>query len=383
MRFLRRAATILGITLALYIILDLALAAVVGRPHPPIPDFNLIPALKGQPYVNPDFAAEYVRNDFLDAVPDDRLMWEPLRQGTYFNVEALAPTGAHYRRTANPAPDGRPTVSILFLGASQVYGTEVPDDLTLPSLLSRRLNALDPARRYVVYNAGVQSVTSIQELWRLQYELAHGLRPAVVVVLDGGVDVVHGVYQGVPGAPSAIGRGALGQLVHDYFPLNIYRWLKVWLTERATKSGARQPPAHLADPVRLQALIEKTADIYSQNQSRMAKLGSDSGARTIVVLEPSLYTSSFDHPTADVVAADRICAARSPGLGDAIRAAWPAMTAALHRVENAGVESLDLSQAFRDKTSDIFVDCDHFNAEGNRILADRLAAAVLAARPAP
>ena len=75
-------------------------------------------------------------------------------------VEALPPTGAHYRRTANPPSGDKPVLTVLFLGASKVYGTEVPDDLTLPSLLSKRLSALDPAHGYVVYNAGVQAVTS-------------------------------------------------------------------------------------------------------------------------------------------------------------------------------------------------------------------------------
>src|SRR5215471_16158784 len=138
MAMLRKGLIVVGITVALYILVDLAVGAILGQPHPAIPDFNLIPALNRQPYVSPDFAAEYVRNDFLEAVPGERLMWEPLRRGSSFNVEALPPTGAHYRRTANPsAVPGKPVVTVLFLGASQVYGTEVPDDLTIPSLLSQ------------------------------------------------------------------------------------------------------------------------------------------------------------------------------------------------------------------------------------------------------
>ena len=174
MSVLRSSLIVLGIAFALYVLLDLGVGVIFGRPHPAIPDFNQIPALRGQPYVSPDFGAEYVLNDFLDAAPDDELLWEPLREGIYFNVEALPPTGGHYRRTANPPAGGKPVLTVLFLGASKVYGTEVPDDLTLPSLLSQRLNALDPAHGYVVYNAGVQAVTSREELRRLQYELDQG-----------------------------------------------------------------------------------------------------------------------------------------------------------------------------------------------------------------
>src|SRR5215470_12337122 len=377
MSLLRKGLVILGITLGLYILLDLAVAAIFGRPHPAIPDFDRIPALAHQPYISPGFAAEYVRNDFLEAVPGGPLMWEPLRAGHFYNVQALPPTGAHYRHTDNPPAGGRPVVTILLLGASQVYGTEVPDHLTIPSLLARRLDTLDPAHAYVVYNAGVQSVGSLQELWRLQYELDHGLKPDWVVLLGGGLDVVRGVYQATPGAPSAVGHGLVGRLVADYAPLNIYRWLSVWLSNRATEKAVRKPPAHLADPARMQALIRETEEGYGDNQRRMAALAAAHGARFLTALDPNLYTAELPHESADYVYADEVCRRHSPGIADAIRAAWPAMTGALQGLQGEGIRTLNLSAVFRDKTADIFVDCDHFNAAGNALIADRLAAAIL------
>jgi lysophospholipase L1-like esterase len=383
MSLLRNSLIVLGIAFAVYVVLDLGVGAIFGRPHPAIPDFNQIPALRGQPYISRDFGAEYVLNDFLDAAPDDQLLWEPLREGIYFNVEALPPTGAHYRRTANPPAGGKPVLTLLFLGASKVYGTEVPDDLTLPSLLSQRLNALDPAHGYVVYNAGVQAVTSREELWRLQYELDHGLKPDIVVLLDGGLDLVHGVYLGKPGQASATGRGFIGRLIHDYFPLNIYRWIRVWMTDRAINARMRQPPAHLADPVKFNFLLRRTISEYEANQRRMAELAAAHGARLVTALEPGLYSASPTHKTADYAYADDYCSRRSPGFAEAIRASWPALTETLPRLQGAGIETVDLSQAFRDKTVDIFVDCDHFNAVGNAILADQLAKAILNPRARP
>jgi lysophospholipase L1-like esterase len=377
MSLLRKGLVILGITLGLYILLDLAVAAIFGRPHPAIPDFDRIPALAHQPYISPGFAAEYVRNDFLEQAPDGPLMWEPLRAGRYYNVDALFPTGAHYRRTDNAPAGDRPRVTILLLGASQVYGTEVPDDLTIASLLARRLDALDPAHAHLVYNAGVQSVGSLQELWRLQYELDHGLKPDLVVLLGGGLDVVRGVYQANPGAPSAVGRGPIGRLIAGYAPLNIYRWLSVWLSNRATEKAVRKPPAHLADPARMQALIRETVAAYGDNQRRMAALAAAHGARFLTALDPNLYTAELPRGSADYVYADEICRRHSPGIADAIRAAWPAMTGALQGLQGEGIRTLDLSAVFRDKTADIFVDCDHFNAAGNALIADRLAAAIL------
>ena len=165
MSILRNGLIVLGIAFAVYVLLDLGVGAIFGRPHPAIPDFNQIPALRGQPYISSDFGAEYVLNDFLDAAPDDRLLWEPLARGDLFQRRGAAAdrvpiTGVPPIRRAGD----KPVLTVLFLGASKVYGTEVPDDLTLPSLLSQRLNALDPAHGYVVYNAGVQAVTSREEL---------------------------------------------------------------------------------------------------------------------------------------------------------------------------------------------------------------------------
>jgi hypothetical protein len=80
----------------------------------------------------------------------------------------------------------RPTVTVLFIGGSNVYGAEVPDDMTIPSQLSERLNQLDPAHRYLVVNAGVTGADSVLEKGRLDYELAHGQKPDIVLVMDGG-----------------------------------------------------------------------------------------------------------------------------------------------------------------------------------------------------
>ena len=115
----------------------------------------------------------------------------------------------------------------------------------------------------------------------------------------------------------------------------------------------------------------------------MAELAAAHGARLVTALEPGLYSANLTHPTADYAYADDYCSRRSPGFAEAIRASWPALTETLPRLQGAGIETVDLSQAFRDKTVDIFVDCDHFNAVGNAILADQLAKAILNPRARP
>ena len=74
---------------------------------------------------------------------------------------------------------------ILLVGGSTLYGPEVPDDYTLASQLSKRLNSLDPAHRYVIYNAGVVAADSAQDRDRVAYELSRGLKPYMIVAVDG------------------------------------------------------------------------------------------------------------------------------------------------------------------------------------------------------
>src|SRR4029077_18734924 len=137
----------------------------------------------------------------------------------------------------------------------------------------------------------------------------------------------------------------------------------------------------LADAAKFESLRRRTIAEYEANQRAMAALTAAHGARQVTALEPGLYSTTLTHPTADYAYADDYCTRRSPGFAEAIRASWPALIQTLPRLQGAGIETVDLSQAFRDKTVDIFVDCDHFNAIGNAILADQLAQAILT-RPA-
>ena len=69
-------------------------------------------------------------------IPGTNLLEPQEVHGRYYNVDRLVPADLFYRRTLNPPVDQRPTVTVLFIGGSNVYGAEVPDDMTIPSQLS-------------------------------------------------------------------------------------------------------------------------------------------------------------------------------------------------------------------------------------------------------
>jgi hypothetical protein len=379
LRAIRTGLWVVLATLLIYVVADLSFGLFQHyRNHIFPPDPDVVPGHRGQPYASSDFVVEALELNSLMTIPGTNLLEPKEIHGRYYNVDRLAPTELLYRRTLNPSDPKPPVVTILFLGGSNVYGAEVPDDMTMASQLSLVLNREDPAHRYVVLNAGVTGADSALELSRLGYELAHGQKPDIVVVLDGGLDVLEGIYMGAPRRPQAAGRSQPVEWFYRFVPLNIYKALRAWGADHAVAWGLKHPPAHLADPAEVQRLTDATMAYYAENETGMAALANGAGARFISVVEPNRYASDFKTKTDDLAYVDGLMAAHVPGLREAL----PGLLRTLARTHGAlgakGIETLDLSAVFRDKTGDIFTTSPgHYNGTGSRIVAERIAEAIL------
>ena len=379
MGILRKAAIVAGITLVTYLVADWSLGAYYHfRMREVPPSLDGIPGLKGEPYAVPQFGLEAQESSPVYTIPGTRLLWPREYHGQFFNIDRLAPTDSYYRRTVNPPVTKEPPVVVLFLGGSTVYGPDTPDGLTMASQLSAILNQQDKSHSYVVYNAGVAALDSTLERERLAYELQHGLKPAIVVVLDGGLDLVGGVYLGSPGRPVVAGRSYMGELFYKYFPINIYRHLRGWLAERAAQLKLKNAPKSVSDPNRQQKLLAETARIYEENQRAMAKMAAGVGARFITVLEPNRYGTSYAHVTPDLDYVAQQTDGHMPGLSSLLPGGLHALGEAQGRLRGEGIETLDLSAVFKDKTGNIFTTSTaHLNATGSRVVAERIAQVIL------
>jgi lysophospholipase L1-like esterase len=380
MRTFAKALLILAITFGLYCALDIAYGIYAGKirqEEPPNPAG--IPGLRGLPYATGAFLVEAGETVDTASIPDTGILTAKGHHGSYFNIDRQPPTDLFYRRTTNPDPAKPPTVTILILGGSTVFGADAPDNLTIASLLSQRLNADDKTHSYVVLNAGTFGANSTMERERLQYEIDHGLKPDIVIVIDGGLDLMGGIYLGAPGKTFAEGRGRIEDFIHRYMPRNIYWALRGWLAERAVKLGLKKPPASFKNPVNMDKLIKDTVDFYLANQVAMAKIAKAHDMRFISVLEPNRYATDFTHPTEDLAFVDRQTDTHLPGLRALMPKALGVLSAGNAELHGQGIESLDLSSLFKDKTQDLFTDgAGHFNSIGNSMVADRLAAVILA-----
>lgn len=88
------------------------------------------------------------------------------------------------------APGGAnapPSEEIYVLGGSAVWGIGARDDYTIPSHLSKLLNAEN--QRYRVYNYGIPGFTFLQEIIKLSLLLQKGQQPHYVIFYDGANDV--------------------------------------------------------------------------------------------------------------------------------------------------------------------------------------------------
>ena len=379
MRFVRRAAIITGIVLVVYLAIDWSVGLYFAyQERESKPNLAAIPGYQGQPYAVPEFALDVEGAAWLYTIPGTRLLSPDEYHSRYVNIDRVPPTGNFYRRTVNPPVTKPPPLTVLFLGGSTVYGADTPDDLTMASQLSAILNSEDSRHSYVVLNAGVAALDSTLERERLAYEIARGLKPDIVVVLDGGLDIIGGIYLGSPGRPVVAGRSRLGELFFKYFPINIYRHLRIWAANRLAEYRLKPTPSTVSDPNRLPRLTAETARIYEDNQRAMAKMTADHGGRFLAVLEPNRYGTQYDHPTPDLDFVARETDGRMPGLSGLLPGALKALGEGLARLRSEGIETLDLSAVFKDKTGNVFTTTTaHLNATGSRIVAERIAQVIL------
>lgn len=355
----------------LYIFIDIIFGLITGTKH------NLnITLYSKEPYFSEEFLAEiYTGQKGLIAKKGTRLIFPKEHHGKYLNVDVLLPCNIPYRRTLNSINNqikdmiNNKVNILLLLGGSTMYCSEVPDQLTIASILSKELNNINNGgERYYVMNAGVPSANSIQELERLRYELERGLRPDIVVVYNGVNDVFQGVYlrnpEGVMFSYSKINRTK--EIIRKIFPLNIVEYIK----ENAA--------IHFIDNLSIEKinefalLADQTKEVYKRNVMEMHRLANKHHFRLIVILQPHLFINGYNEKQTDVIEAKKLTIERFPKLENTYSIGYPRLKNVISEIYEDGVEAYDLSEILIYKKEDIFLDYCHLNGVGNKMIVDSL-----------
>ena len=158
------------------------------------------PVYEGAQWAREFWKEEAVRREKTRPYVPFRLWGVPEWHSKYINNDVgLEGT---LRRTINPANCAPSTsMAVWMFGGSTMYGAGVPDWATLPSYLSRELNA--GARNCVtVVNFGVEGYIIDQELILLEEQLKAGRHPDIVIFYDG---INDSMGQCAPGSPTPHG----------------------------------------------------------------------------------------------------------------------------------------------------------------------------------
>jgi lysophospholipase L1-like esterase len=274
------------------VVLELGSFLVIAAYHQIHPD-NLRDLSSTSPaYSQYSWAPEYWKEEHLrwESGPGINyipfLVWgEQSWHGKYINVDegVLGP----FRRTTNPACNQPHTRVIWMFGGSTVFGTGVPDALTIPSYLSQTLNS-EGAYCFAISNFGVEGYVTNQELLLLIDMLKTGKRPDMVIFYDGVNDSNAAVSPGIPGAHLGFERvkslleGSVSGKLDFLRSFNTLKLARA-VARRLRPSGFDKLPAS-----EITARATAALDNYEANIRIVGMLGREYKFKTYCFWQPSL-----------------------------------------------------------------------------------------------
>lgn len=146
-------------------------------------------------YEHSPWAEEYFMKELKAMTPtlDPLVGWRPREfHGKYINVGSDG-----MRRGVRPAISTGPVIKVFMFGGSTMWGAGARDEYTIPSLVSKLLNASAPKGAiYDVRNYGQSGYVLLNEAAKLSLLLQEGKRPDVVIFYDGVNDVSYSYQVG-------------------------------------------------------------------------------------------------------------------------------------------------------------------------------------------
>jgi lysophospholipase L1-like esterase len=285
--------------------------------------------------------------------------------GNYMNNDATE--FGVIRRTINPRrPECEevPSTNIWIFGGSTLYGTGVPDSLTLPSYLSRELNANHCVE---VTNFGVEGYVNNQELIVLESELKAGGHPNTVIFYDGFNDGLVGTIEpGIPGVH--IGYATVKARVEGNLTARLdflRRSCAGQLASATIFKFFRHNPSP-ADPA-LRAKAKATVENFEQNLNIARALGKSSDFRVYAFWQPMVV---YGHKP--LAASEKLLVDASSNPSTPFQAMIPVYQEAQQRSASAG-EFVFLGNVFDTVQETLYFDWVHLSPRGNELAAHAIA----------
>lgn len=261
---------------------------------------------------------------------------------------------------------------VWVFGGSTVYGIGTPDWATIPSYLSRELNA-DPTACVEVTNLGAEGYVTNQEVILLSQQLKAGRKPDIAIFYDGVNEALVGGYS--PGIPSAHWNfemiktrvegdadGTLVLLNHSH----VFQLARLLLENYSQKRIPRYSDSELA------AKAESTLQNYEANLSLVHILASAYGFKSYFFWQPVLAFG-----TKPLVPFEQdLKEARSKELEGRVHRGLIAVYQEAETHSAASGSFVFLGHVFDTVQDPIYVDEFHLDPRGNQIIAHAIAHAI-------
>ena len=291
------------------------------------------------------------------------------------NVETEMGTLRRTVNATNSACAQHSPIRVWMLGGSTVWGVGTPDSETLPSQLSRQVNAAGK-NCFEVTNLGVEAYVTNQELIFLIQQLKSGNRPDMVILYDGINDACVGALARLPTGHNYFlpikttfetGSRVVATLLQKSYFLRLLRALRRRLEPTQT-AGPRD-----AD---LPAQVRATLDNYEANIAMVRILGEKYGFKTLFFWQPTLLYGKkrldpFEQAAFDEIALKDV--GGSPRAGSETFLAIRAVYEEAERRSGASGDFVFLGHLFDQVREPIYIDWMHVGPLGNKLIAEELA----------
>lgn len=358
---------VLGVALLLLTILEISLTSYYERADKRERQGAAKAAANSGVYANADLAEGY----FKELTDAKARVWASYTQsqqtdytGKFINVHEGT------RRTWNSEAindDRRTRLKVFFFGGSTLWGFGSSDELTIPSLVAKKLaeNGISAE----VKNYAVVADVTTQSLFRFVLELRKQNAPDLVVFYGGLVDAISACDEGKPGVP--LGNSNLERISsakEEKARLSI-RLENLALTRLLT--GKKQPAGCSK---KLDVLSDGALDVYLGNVRLIEAISRSLSFKTLFYLEPQLSdkTHKTQYEEGQFLKSEKRVLGRSD--------LYSLMRSKLVKRE---YESLgrsvthDLRTIFADVASPIYMDGWHYGEEGNERISRKIAVDIL------
>lgn len=286
--------------------------------------------------------------------------------GSYVNVARGVRANVRRDAPAAPASPG-PPLRVFVFGGSTTFGYGVPDWETIPAHLERALQKKFPARAVEVKNYGRAYYFSSQELALFLALLRAGERPEVAVFIDGLNDVAMPFFGDAthfsPDEPGHMERiramwaestTPSTTVVPEWVPMaRVARWAATRRRPKPALPPRREPAAE----------AELIVQGYLQNKQTAELTAAAAGIEAHFIWQPvPVYAYDKSRRTLDFGPNDEH---QSQVLGLAYDA-----------VAKRATGVVNLAEMLRDYPGPAYVDSVHYSPAVNRMIAERIAAAL-------